>query len=655
MDPRGADRENETGESALQPVLDPAELRAALDDADLRVLLMVLHHMTGERRWLEDPYRPRRDVRLIADESAGFDPVRQAEIRSAAFDLLVDGAPVPVIADLDVESLIEMMSCCLGEEVPPEYGPLMLEDMGFGTSGPAWSTSELPPALCDERRDDNRLVIVGAGVNGLGLGMQCQRLGIPFTILERNSDVGGTWFENHYPGAGVDTPNLFYSWSHHPNPSWSRYFAQRDELLAYLQDAADEFDLRRHIRFDTSMQSARWNAEDATWDLVIDGPDGPESMSARFLISAIGHISEPNDTRFPGMDEFEGPLFHSARWPEDLDVAGRRVAVIGTGATAMQLCPTIADRVEHLTIYQRTPQWARPTPEYHRVVSPGAQWLFEHVPFYARWFRFTLFWRYGDGLLRFLRRDPDWDHPERAMNRTNDRHRQQMTEHIHDELHDRPDLVEQCVPDYPPYGKRILLDNGWFSMLKRDDVELVTEPVVQVDAGGVIAGDHNPTHRTHDVVVLATGFSIARLTARLDIVGASGQSLADAWADDNPTAYLGITVPDFPNLFISYGPNTNLGHGGSAFFAAECQTNYILGTIVEILERGLVAAEIGQPAHDQWVADVDAEHAELIWTHPKAANWYRNKHGRVVSTSPFRLVDYWEMTHQPDLDRYHTR
>ena len=665
--------------------IDPGQLRQALQDADLRVLLMVLYQLTGDRRWVGEPYLPRRDVRLIADESAGFDPRIQREIREAAFALLAGGVPSPAIPQPDDAQMLEMMSACLGEAVDPAYAPLVREDMGLVDGDAHWTREPDAQAL-----GRSGVLIVGAGFSGLGLGMQLARLGIPFTIVERNADVGGTWLENRYPGAGVDTPNLFYSWAHHRNPHWSRYFTLRDEILGYLRDAADRFGLRPHIRFGTELGRATWDEGRRRWriELVPAGGSGaagrdagvkgggaqggsdrggardggaqdrgaqggePEVLDARFLVSAIGHISEPNDTRIEGMADFEGPLFHSARWPADLDLSGRRVAIVGTGATSMQLAPAIADRVAQLTVYQRTAQWARPTPEYHRAVSPGAQWLFEHVPFYAQWYRFTLFWRYGDGLLRFLKKDPAWPHPERSMNRVNDKHREQMTEHVRTVLAGRPDLIAKCLPDYPPYAKRILLDNGWYEMLLREHVELVTDPVGRLDRTGIVTRDGR--HREHDVVVLATGFSIARLSARLDIRGAGGTTLARAWADENPTAYLGITVPGFPNMFILYGPNTNLGHGGSAVFHAECQARYISRTIVEMIERGVEAIDVRSEVHDAWVAAVDAEHAQLIWAHPGVSTWYRNRHGRVVSTSPFRLVDYWRMTHDAELEKYRT-
>ncbi|HEY5636205.1 MAG TPA: NAD(P)/FAD-dependent oxidoreductase, partial [Burkholderiales bacterium] len=529
--------------------------------------------------------------------------------------------------------------------------PLVREDLGFADGATHWKTPPDAGTLAA-----NHVVIVGAGLSGLGLGMQLEQLGIPFTILERNPEAGGTWFENRYPGAGVDTPNLFYSWSGHANPRWRRYFSQRDEILAYIRDTAANAGLMAKVRFCTTLTRADWDAGRKCWTIRVadrsrGADDAPreETLEARFLVSAIGHISEPNDTRFPGMEGFDGPLFHSARWPDDLDLEGKRVAIVGTGATAMQLAPAIAARVAQLGVYQRTAQWARPTPEYRREVSPGARWLFEHLPFYAQWYRFTLFWRYGDGLLQFLKKDPHWPHPARSLNKVNDRHREQMTAHIEASLAGRPDLIAKSVPDYPPYAKRILLDNGWYEMLLHENVELVTEPIARIDAHGIVTKDDK--HRKHDVIVLATGFSIARLAARLDIHGTRG-TLAGAWADDNPTAYLGITVPGFPNFFMLYGPNTNLGHGGSAIFHAECQVRYIARTLVAMIEGGVDAIDVRPEAHDDWVARVDAEHADLIWTHPGVSNWYRNRHGRVVSTSPFRLVEYWNMTHEADLRNY---
>ncbi len=622
--------------------LDRATLRAALADADLRVLLMSLVHLTGELRWLEPPYLPARDVRLVADPQAGFAPELQREIRDKVAALLERGAPAPAIRDPGDELLLRMMSTCLGEAVPREYVPMMREDMGFASGDPVWRAAPDAAALAA-----NDVLIVGAGLSGLALGHQLGKLSVPYTIVERNAEVGGTWYENRYPGCGVDTPNHFYSYSFAENHGWKHYFSPRDEIQAYVERFATESGVREHICFGREVIGAAWSETERRWTITLRGAHGIERRSAKVLVAASGHFERPSMPRFEGAEGFAGPLFHSACWPDDLLLDGKRVAVIGTGASSMQLVPTIVPRVAGLTVYQRSPQWVKHVPEYSLPVKPGTQWLLEHVPYYATWNRFTLFWRYGDGLLRFLHKDPDWPHPERSLNKVNDRHRQEMTDYIAGELASRPDLLPACVPTYPPYGKRILIDKGWFRALCDPKVELVTAPIARFDATGIVGADG--VHRAADIAVLATGFVVTDLAARLNIVGRDGRSLADEWADDNPSAHLGITVPGFPNLFCMYGPNTNMGHGGSVIFLAECQSRYIAGCVIEMVERGIATMDCKRAVRDDWVRKVDAEHAQLVWTHPGMRTYYRNRHGRVVSPSPFRLVDTWAMTHRPEL------
>jgi len=631
----------------MKPV-DRAELRRILEHADLRVLLMVLFHRTGDPRWLEPPYRPRRDVRLIADEDAGLVPEVRKAIRDAAVDLLSDAGAEPAFVDPGDDRMVEMMSACLGEPVPAEYAPMMREELGFASRDVRWRDGAAP-----EGATARRGLIVGAGASGIALGARLERLGIPYTIVERRGQVGGTWYENRYPGCGVDTPNHAYSFSMGERHPWRRYFSAQDQLLDYMIRSADAFGVRPRIRFETTLTGAAWNEARACWDATLATPHGEESLSADFLVSAIGQFGEPSIPRIEGADRFGGPIFHSSAWPEDLALDGRRVALIGTGASSMQIAPAIADRVDSLSIYQRSPQWARPVPRYHDPIPDEAQWLLSSVPFYAEWFRFTMLWRYGDGLLRFLRKDPEWPHPERSLNRINDRHRQEMTDHILAELGDRTDLLEACIPTYPPYGKRILLDNGWFGMLRRPEVELVTDPIERIDEKGVVtrSGEHRPA----DVVVYATGFRMTAMASRLGLRGRGGLDLGSAWRSDDPTAYLGISVPRFPNLFLMLGPNTGLGHGGSSIFQSECQARYITSLVVQMIEGGIRSVDVEQRVHDEYNARVDAEHEGLIWTHPGMSTYYRNARGRVFSVMPWRLVDYWRMTHDAALEDFECR
>jgi len=613
----------------------PMTINRAVRNADLRVLTMCLFQITGDRKWLNEPYLPQRDVRLVAPEDAGFSDAIADEIMEAA---IAEFGSEPKITDPGDDLMVKMMSVCLGEPIPPEYAPMMREEMGMLSRDVEWPDDALRPST----------LVVGAGASGIIMGARLGRLGFDYDIVERSTSVGGVWRDNIYPGAGVDTPNHAYSFSFAEPNRWSRYFSPRADLEDYLQRTADDLDITSNIEFETSLVGASWDDDRHEWIVELQTPSGPESRRYTNLISAIGQLNVPKPPPITGTDDFDGPCFHSSHWPADLDVTGKHVAVIGTGASAMQIVPAIADRVAQLTVYQRTAQWARPIPRYHDPIPDGSQWLFEHLPFYASWFRFVMLWRYGDGLLPLLRKDPEWTHPH-SVNSANERHRQQMADHIVSELDGRPDLLDKCMPTYPPYGKRILLDNGWFSAVRKSNVELVTDAVERVDATGVQSASG---HRKHDVIVLANGFEVFQGASRLGLRGRNGVDLADLWANDDPKAYLGITVADFPNLFIMQGPTTGLGHGGSAIFQAECHARHITACLAAVAAAGGRSIEVHEAPMLDYNDRHDAEHEQLIWSHPGMTNWYRNDAGRVVVIMPWRLVDYWSMTHDPDLAHY---
>jgi 4-hydroxyacetophenone monooxygenase len=621
------------------------DLASAIAEADIRCLLMVLVHMTGDERWLEPPYKPKRDVRLIPDPDAGVPPEIQDEIRTAVLKLFTHGDPQPVITDPGDELLLRMMRACLGEKVAPEYSPLMREEMGFVAREARWSQQPSNQALAHQH-----VLIVGAGVCAIALAVNLDHLGIPYTIVEKNAELGGTWYINRYPGCGVDTPNHSYSYSFGSRNPWTRYFCQREELLDYLKKVADEHGIRANLRLNTQLTSSRWDENKQRWISTLKTESGEETFESTALVSAIGQLNDPSRAEFKDEAKFAGQILHSALWSDDVRLDGKRVAVIGTGATSMQLVPAIADRVASVAVFQRTAQWARPVEGYSDPISEGARWLLAHLPFYVQWYRFNMFWRYGDGLLPFLRKDPDWPHPDRAVNKGNDRHREELTDFILSELKDRPDLIGKCVPGYPPYGKRILLDNNWYKTLTRPNVELVSDGIDRFTHDGILT--EGGKERPFDIIVVATGFKVTEMAARLDITGRDGKNLRDKWTGDNPTAYLGLTVPDFPNLFCMLGPNSGPAHGGSVIFQSECQSRYISACLVEMIERGIAAIDVRQEVHDDYIRKVDAEHETMIWTHPGMTTYYRNKSGRVFSAMPWRFVDYWSMTHDADLDRY---
>lgn len=622
----------------------------ALGEASVPTLLMCLAQITRDPRWLEDPFRPKRDISIFAERSGGLSEAAQQVVREAigeVLDELADGRrtlpPLPT-----ADELSKMMSACVGEHVPREYTGMAMEEMGFATREVKWSE---PPAR--DRLEQFNVLVIGCGFSGLCAAGRLRELGVPFNIVDKNPDLGGTWSENNYPEAGVDTPNHFYSYSFSPNLRWSSNYSKRDEVVAYQRKAAGELGVLDRIEFNTKVEELRWNNDLAAWDVRLRDAAGVVSERRyRAVISATGQLNQPKTAAIRGLDQFAGPLWHSARWCHDVSLEGKRIAVVGTGASAMQFLRSVAARAAKVTVFQRSPQWARPPQDYHGTVSTGERWLLENIPYYYAWYRFGLMWRFGDGLLPTVRRDPSWPNPERAMNYRNDRQREQMTEYLLQQLEGRPDLVAKCLPDYPPYGKRILIDNGWYQALKRPNVELVTEAVDRIEADAIIAADGS-RHEV-DVIILATGFEAAKMLGSMTVLGRSGQALAQAWADDDPRAFLGITVPDYPNLFVAYGPNTGLAHGGSLIFVIECQVRYITTLLCRMIERNIDRLEVRRDVHDRFIERVDAEHAELVWTHPGMNNWYRNQRGRVFGPMPFRLVDYWTMTREPDLRDYET-
>lgn len=617
---------------------DRSALTRALEHANLPSLVPVLHQLTGDPRWLREPYRPTRSRGMDDNDSGGFSPEVAAEIKRAALDAVLAheaGTPIAVPAPTG-EDLRELLELANGEPTSAEYADMLAEDMGF---------SPVPPKAAPPTDID--VIIIGAGVSGMLAAIKLAEAGIEHVVLEKNQDVGGSWYENTYPGAGVDTPSHLYSYSFAPR-DWSTHFGKRDEVEQYLRDVADTYDLRAVTRFGTEVTSATYDEDTATWTVRTD--DGLE-IASRVLISATGALNRPKIPDIPGMNSFRGRIFHTAAWPGDLDLTGKRVAVVGAGASAMQVVPAIADTVARLAVFQRSPQWIAPNDVYFSEVDEAVQLLMARVPFYRVWYRARLAWNFNDRVHPTLQIDPEWEHPERSVNAANDGHRRVFTRYIESELQGRPDLIAKALPDYPPFGKRMLLDNGWYRALRRDHVDLITEGVTEITPDGLRGSDG--TAIDVDVIVLATGFHTHRFLWPIDVRGRSGASLAETWGPENAHAYLGITVPGFPNLFMTCGPGTALGHGGSFITIAECQVRYIVDLVTTMAEEGLRAVEVRPEVEAAFTRDHDAAHSRMLWTHPGMTNWYRNAAGRVVSTMPWRIVDYWRMTRHADLDDYY--
>ena len=626
------------------------ELRDALQAANVPTLLIMLVQMTGDKKWMESPFRPTRARGLEDNDDGGLTEKIQKRVRVAAYEAILewrDGKPIALPRPSDRE-LVEMLGVAAGETVPEEYGPMIAEDLGLqpeGDRSDAASRTEPPPP-------GFRAIVIGAGASGIAAAVHLKRAGIPFVILERAFDVGGTWRDNHYPGAGVDTPNHLYCYSFADN-DWSRYYALQAEVQGYLSRIACQFDTREHIKFGHTVVSAVYDPNAQEWTIRSRTADGGESVfTASMVISAVGAFNQPKYPQIDGLDRFCGQRLHTAEWDDSLDVDGKTVAVIGNGASAMQLVPAIADDVDSVTVFQRAPQWAAPFEKFKKEVPTPVRRLLMEVPLYRSWYRARLSWTFNDKIHPSLQRDPTWKHPERSVNVINDAHRSYFTRYIKAQLGIRQDLLEKVLPTYPPFGKRMLLDNGWFRTLTRDNVELVTSRVAAVEADGIRTEDG--AKREFDVIVYATGFDVVNFLGSIDVRGRSGRSLRDAWDGDDPRAYLGLTVPDFPNLFILYGPNTQAGHGGSLIRMVEIQLGYLMKLLHEMFRRSKVVVECRSDVHEDYNDRIDRAHQNMVWTHPGMDVYYRNARGRVVVNTPFRVIDFWRKARYVDMGDYLT-
>ncbi len=625
---------------------DEARFADAIAVANIPTLLMVLVQLTGETHWLDAPYRPTRQTGMGDNDSGGLQPQHEAEVREATLEAVLAwraGRPV-ALAEPSEEMLVDMLSVAMAERIPPEYGAFVSALLG--------QTPFLEQAQINVPEGFNVLVI-GAGVSGLCAAVNLKAAGVPFEIIERNPTVGGVWLENKYPGAGVDTPNHLYSYSFAPY-DWKNFFCLRDELYGYLEHVCDEFDIRKSIRFNTSVTRIEYQQARQTWMVETRSPNGTlETREANIVISAAGLFNPPSEPKIDGLDTWTGEKWHTARWPDNATVKDKRVAIIGNGASCMQTAPEIQNDVASLTIFQRSNHWAAPFEQFRKEVPDPLRFLLNECPLYRSWYRVRLGWTFNDRTYQSLFKDPNWTDPDRSLNAQNDAHRAFFTNYVKAELGDRvDDLLEKVLPKYPPFGKRMLMDNGWYRMLRNPKVTLVDDRIDHIEGNRIVTVDGSTTEA--DVLVMATGFDVLRLITTYEAVGRSGQTLRQAWDDDNAKAYLGTVVPDFPNLFILYGPNLQPGHGGSLLFVAEMQVRYILDMIAQMTERGIGAVEVRPDVHERYNTAVDSIHENMVWTHPGMSTYYRNDRGRIVINSPYRNVDFFDMTRHVNIDDYVT-
>jgi 4-hydroxyacetophenone monooxygenase len=629
----------------IEPITaDDEFIRAALEDADMPALLPALAYITGDMSLLRDDVRI--DPAQMMMDQGGLTPDQLATARRVAFDAIVafrdaGSRPVPPIEGPALTRIVQYMAGGLPVD---QYMDMAHEELALTPDderGTHWRKEDVAPDR------DFLVAVIGAGMSGIVAAFRLQQAGVRYVVLDKNPDVGGTWMENTYPGCRVDIPNHYYSYSFAQRDDWPYFYSPQRELHRYFEECVDEFGIRPNIRFSTEVTSVAWDEDSGTWNLDLLGPgDREETLTANAVISAVGQLNRPQLPSIEGRDSFAGPSFHSARWDHDVDLTGKRVGVIGTGCSAAQFVPIIAEQAAVVEVFQRTPNWMFPVPHYHFEVPGGFQWLLSNIPAYRQWYRFWLFWRSAETLRPMAEVDPEWPNQQQSVSELNDMLRAMLVEAMEPQYADRPDLWEKVLPPYPPAAKRIIIDNGsWATALHRDNVTLTTDDIDRITPDGVVTAE-GELHE-FDVLIYGTGFQPSRFLMPMKVVGRGGVNIHEQW-DGDARAYLGITVPGFPNFFVLYGPNTNIVVNGSIIWFSECEVRYVMDSLRTVLAGGHKALECRRDVHDRYNVEVDAENLRMAWGVSNVNSWYKNAKGRVAQNWPFPLLEYWRRTRQVD-------
>ena len=488
--------------------------------------------------------------------------------------------------------------------------------------------------LNDSLEEGVSVCIVGSGFSGLCMGIKLKESGVPFRIIEKSSDVGGTWWDNRYPGCACDVWSNVYQFSFFENPNWSCFVAPANEISEYLREAAKRYSLYDHITFNTSVEKAIWNEDDKSWKVSTSNEN--ETIVVTHLVSACGVLRKPNLPDIPGIETYEGKSFHSQQMSPDLsNIRGKRVAVIGSAASAVQICPAIVDHVKELYVFQRTPNWM--IPKFNPNIPNWVKLVFTKIPRLAslvRLFLFTMFEFIGMIVLNkgFI----------------SNLYKNALMKHYQNEVQDNQELLEKVTPEFGVGCKRILLSNDFIPMfVSKANANLITEKIKSIDEKGLNTEDGK--HYEVDIIVYATGFSNEESICGFEAVGRNKETTLRKYFEKHPTAYLGITVPTFPNMFLMLGPNTVLAHN-SVIFMMECEADYIVDCIQNCIRYGISSIDVHKNVTDEFRNDMNRMTLNKNFS-GNCRTWYKNKDGINFILWPSNLYHYWWITRKAELLR----
>jgi 4-hydroxyacetophenone monooxygenase len=532
------------------------------------------------------------------------------------------------------------------DAIPEEDMELWVEELALDpwVRGLTWDERPAPEVM-----EKFSAIVVGAGMGGLNAAAQLMHAGLDVMVLEKNSGVGGTWHENRYPGARVDSPSRAYTHILGVGFDCPAPWCSQQENQRYFDWVADTYGVREHIVFDTEVATMTWHEDSATWEVVANGPDGQRVYRAGIVVTAVGLLSRPSLPRIEGMDTFTGPAFHTARWPDGLELGDKTVAVIGTGCSGVQLVPELAKLAAHVTVFQRTPQWLFEHEGYFTPFPPQTTWLDRNLPYHANFMRFRTNWLLGPYLSGPTREiDPDFVDPH-ARSAVNKLIRDERIAFIKKKLASRPDLIEKMIPPHPPMSTRpVQVDTEYnmYDAVMRDNVSLVTAGIERIQSDGIRTTDGED--HVADVLVYATGFRANECLWPMEVFGRGGQRVQDVWSKDGPRAYLGAMVPGFPNLFMVYGPNMNPYGGLGVVNHQEMVTRWLLACVQELIVAGKSSVDVTERAYWRYNDELDARETYKIYKDPRASSYYRNEHGRSAVNCPFPGNEMWHKLRSPD-------
>lgn len=628
---------NEMQRTIRHELLDASDefIDDAVQFADPMVLRGLIYQLTG------DPEVADTELTMIARSAipmpAPANPEVAELLRRKAAEYLKgyrDAGAGPVGPGPD-ERLHDSIRLTWGQPIKDEHIQMYAEELALDPWARSldWSDGKAPAG-----RDGFCVTVIGAGMGGLNAALQLKRAGIAFTVIEKNGGVGGTWHENRYPGARVDTPSRSYTHIFGVDFGYPNPYCPQSENQRYFDWVADNFDLRRDIQFNTEVHSLTWNEDEAMWDVHITGPDGERTIRSNAVITAVGFLNRPNIGTVEGHEEFTGPSWHTSRWPEGADLRGKRVAVIGTGATGYQMIPELALEAGHVTVFQRTPQWVTPSPGYRSPFPAQVGWLDRNLPYYTNFMRLRT--AIGGDFSHVTQIDPDFEDPH-SRSLANAQQRERAMEFLKSKL-GNSNLVEVMTPPHPYFSARPIIVDPEYSILdaiQRDNVTLVTGGIDRVNATGI--RDKEGVQHDVDVIVYATGFHATEYLYPMKIIGRGGRSIEEYWAEGGARAYRCCMVPGFPNLWSIYGPNSNGALTVATFH--EMVTLYALKCIEKLVIEDKRAVDVTEEAYWRFAEQMDKANRRMVWSDPRAQNYYWTQHNRSAVMNPFSGTHMWSL------------